>query len=125
MPYPSLGLISHPSPIGLHVRGQSLRSIPRREGGIDVAVHRWTPSESGRNLDHRSVYHHRYWIQVPGDRCEPKPLRLQRNRSATGERVKDWWRSLREAPIDLSPGSRQHDRIVRVLPLHESLEDAK
>ena len=65
-------------------QARRLRSQCRRPR---LGIHRRLARELGRDLDHRLVDQHRHRVEVAGESFQPEPLRLQRQRPATGEGV--------------------------------------
>ena len=86
--------------------------------------HRRHVFEARRDLDHRLVDHDGDGIQVGRDGLQAEALRLEWDRTATGERIEER-RQLGIPPADFRARFFQHLFIVAVLPLHELFHDAK
>src|SRR5581483_4678877 len=86
MPNSFLGLFVHPVAVKSHVFGEPLRAVPVN---IQIAarIDRWLACKSRRDLDHRLVNQYRYWIEIARTGREAESLRLQRNSSASSERI--------------------------------------
>ena len=142
-----LGLVAHPLAVVTHVLGQTLRALPlagdERLLLSRLGIHRRPACKAGRDLDHRLVDQHRDRVQVARVRFQSEPLRLERQRAATGEGVVEGGElvpveELLRARVvgvlragaapalpDLVARGLQHRLVGGVLPLHEILDDAK
>ena len=85
-------LLLHPLAIIAHILCQALRSAPslRHLTGSGIRVYGSHAGKPGRNLYHGLVNHHSHRVQVMGVGFQPQPLRLQRNRTATGKGVQQF-----------------------------------
>ena len=123
VPDAAFGFVAHPLPVRLNIRSQTLRPLVGVETRVDTWMHRRQTRKPRRDLDHRLVDQHRHRIQITSQSRKPKPLRLQRNRPTTRERIQNRRRSVREATVNLSLCFSQHDRIVGVLPHHQPFQN--
>ncbi len=122
-PHTPLRLVIHPTPIGGHIRGQTLSPLPSLEILADIGMHRRQTRETRRNLDHRLVDQHRHRIQIPSQRHQTEPLRLQRNRPTTRKRIHHRRQPLRPTPHKLRLSRSQHVSVVAALPSHQPLQN--
>ncbi len=105
--------------------------------------HRRAAGESGRDLDHGLVDHHRHRVEVGGPCFQPQPLRFQRDGAAAGEGIMEGGQLVRveqlgglgvipvqladlaPALADLGAGTLQHFFVVGVFPLDQFADDVK
>ena len=139
-----LRLIADPRPVVAHILGEPRRALPvlRGERGFPgLRIHRRTPGELRRDLDHRLVDEHRHRVEVARVGLQAEPLRLERDRPASGERVverrqprrvEEFRRArmvgiVRAGPpptdADLFPRPLDQLLVRRVLPLHQFPQD--
>jgi hypothetical protein len=110
-----------PLAVVTNVLGQPRRAFP----GARVAklpprlrVHRRLAREFRRDFDKRFGDEHRV-------RLQSEPLRLQRNRTSAAKRVIHRRRFPIARTQDFISRCLKHPLVVRVLPLHQFLDDAK
>ncbi len=140
-----LGLIAHPPAVVAHVLGQAGCAAPvgfnaktQRRGdarlfliflcvfaSLRLCVNWRPPRELRRDLDQRLGDQHRDGVQVAGVRLQPQPLRLQRDRAATAERIEQGRRVAVRGLQDLGARPAQHLLVVDVLPLDQLLDEAE
>ena len=147
VPDAPLRLVAHPLAVVAHVSRKARRALPLRPRRplplAALRIHRRSPGELRRDLDHRLVDQHRHGVEVAGVRLQPQALRLQGDRAAAGERVVEGGQDVAVEQLlrarmvgvlgagaaprlpDFVARLLQHRLVGGVLPEHELLNDAE